>query len=113
MKRLGLVLVGAFTFLLVSCGGGPSVEGTWQLHSVSGEELTEHEKDMTLTFKEDGSCESSRGDESATGTWELSDDGKTLTFELDGREEKCENVEVTDDELTFEQGSDKITLKRK
>ena len=112
MKRLGLVVLSAFTLLLVSCGG-PSIEGTWQLDSVSGEELTEHEKDMTITFNEDGSCESSRGEESASGSWELSDDGKTLTFELDGREEKCENVEVSGDELTFEQGSDKITLKRK
>ena len=111
MKKAVVVLVLALGFL-VSCGSEPSVVGTWQLESVSGEELTESEKDMKITYKENGECESTRGDRTKEGTWKLSEDGKTMTMTSEGRDELMEDLEVTAEKMTFSAGEDKITLKR-
>lgn len=111
MKKLFYILL---LPLLFACGGGNPVIGTWQLDSVSGEELSEAEKSMTITFNEDGSMEMNRGDEIRKGTWELSEDKKTLVMKRDnGREEKGENLSVEGDKMTFQTDRDVITLKKK
>ena len=111
MKK-AVLLLAMIGLILASCGGAPTPEGTWQLDSVSGETLTEAEKSMTVTYNSDGTCESSRGDETKTGTWEMAEDGKSMSMTIDGHDEQMDNLEITSDQMTFMDGDDKITLKK-
>ena len=113
MKKLVFVFA-VLAVVMTSCGGGSdSIIGTWQLDSVSGEELTESEKSATMTFNEDGSCIQKRGEKERKMTWTLSEDGKTLTVKKEsGSEDVMENVELSGDKLSFSEGNDKITLKK-
>ncbi len=112
MKKLLFVFATAL-LLLSSCGGGPSIVGTWQLESISGEELSEREKSSTITFTEDGKVEQQRGDKVREGNWSLSEDGKTLTLTLKNKEEVFKDVEITEEKMSFKDREDIITLKRK
>lgn len=109
MKKLFYVL---FAVALMACGGKPSVEGKWQLESVSGEELSESEKSSTMDIKEGGALEMTRGEMKMEGTWKLSDDGKTMTVTMGGRTQEWTEVEVDGDHLSFKEKDDKITLKK-
>ena len=116
MKKLIFFLC---VIALAACGGGDktSIEGKWQLDSVSGEELTESEKSMVMEFKSDGTCEMSRGEgETRKGSWKLSDDGKKLSITRgegeDSKTEEWTDVELTEETVPFMEGDDKITLKR-
>ncbi|MFT5779620.1 MAG: hypothetical protein ACI837_002579 [Crocinitomicaceae bacterium] len=99
---------------LTSCGGGDTVVGTWQLESVTGEELTDSEKEATMTFNEDGTCEQKRGDRVRKATWTMAEDGKSLTLvkEDGGEEEVMESVTLTADKLSFKERDEMVTLKR-
>ena len=113
MKKLFLVFA-SLSLVLPSCGGGgDTVVGTWQLESVTGEELTDSEKGAIITFNEDGSCEQRRGDQVRKAKWELSEDHKTLTITAKGRgPETMENLVITADKLTFEDRGETVTVKR-
>jgi len=113
MKKL-IYLFAIIAIGFTSCGGGGNPEiGTWQLDSVSGEELTESEKEATITLKEDGTYEQKRGERVKTGKWSLSEDGKTLTTTgEDGDSDTYENFECSGDVLSFSERDDKITFKR-
>lgn len=111
MKKLFFALAIMAT-VLMACSSGPTLVGTWKLDSVAGEELTESEKEGTMTFNEDGTCESKRGEMSKKGTWSLSDDKKSLTVNTDGREETMDGVEISDDTFSFNDHDIKITFKR-
>ena len=56
MTRIIFVFA-VLALVLTSCGGGDSIVGEWQLESVTGEELTDTEKESTMTFNEDGTCD--------------------------------------------------------
>lgn len=112
MKRI-TVLLALLGLILVGCSSEPTIEGKWQIESVSGEELTEEEKKLVVDFQADGKLVSKRGEESREEEWELSEDGKTLTISRAGREVKNEVVELTDEKLVLKDGGDKITFKRK
>ena len=111
MKKLLFVLI---TALFVACGnGGDSVIGSWQLESVSGEELSESEKSTVFKLAEDGTFTRERGGEAKTGKWEWSEDKKNIVLKRDGgREELMEDVKVEGDKMTFKADSDVITLKK-
>jgi hypothetical protein len=111
MKKLIFFLC---VIALAACGGGgATVEGKWQLNSVSGEELSESEKSATIEFMSDGNFVMKRGDRERKGTWKLSDDGKTLTATEEGGDAKeWTNVEVTEDALSFTERDDKISFKK-
>lgn len=113
MKKLVFVIAVIAT-LMTSCGGGEnSLVGTWQLESVSGEELTESEKSATMTFNEDGTCVRKRGEREKKANWILSEDGKTITLKTEeGDENEMEGVELSADKLVFTERDDQITLKR-
>jgi len=111
MKKL-LLIFAVMAAVLTSCGGGPTLVGTWKLDSVSGEELSEDEKGGTMTFNEDGTCENKRGDQTMKAEWKLSDDKKTLTIMSDGREEELNDIEITAETFSFNDGSDKVTFKK-
>jgi hypothetical protein len=112
MKNLIFVFA-ALALVLVSCGGGDTVVGKWQLESVTGEELTDSEKESTMTFNEDGTCENKRGDRVRKATYKVSEDGKTITLVVEGgKEDTMEDVVLTADKLSFKDRDDKITYKR-
>ena len=111
MKRV-LFVVAVMAAVLTSCGGGPTLIGKWKLDSVSGEQLSEEESAGTMEFKEDGTWESKRGEESRTGEWTLSEDKKTLTTSSEGREEVLNDLEIAESTFSFKDGSDVITFKR-
>jgi len=112
MKRI-IVVFAVLALVLASCSGGDSVVGKWQLDNVTGEELTDSEKEATMVFNDDGTCENKRGDRVRKATYKTSDDGKTITLVMEGgTEDKMEDVVLTADLLTFKNGNDVITYKR-
>lgn len=120
MKKLIYVLaIAGLTFTACSDEAAdeavaePTIEGTWQLDEVSGEELTESEKQSTMTINADGTMEQNMGGEPRTGTWTMSDDGKTLSCSVDGRDAEFTNVACDAEKLSFNEGDDRITFIRK
>ena len=112
MKNLIFVFA-ALALVLTSCGGGDTVVGKWQLESVTGEELTDSEKESIMTFNEDGTCENKRGDRVRKATYKVSEDGKTITLVVEGgKEDTMEDVVLTADKLSFKNRGDTITYKR-
>lgn len=117
MKRtLTLLLSCLFMLtLMTACGGGDDIVGTWQLHSVSGEELTESEKSATIEFKSDGTMVQTRGDKTREGTWEIKEeDGKkVLSITADDRTTDSPIKSLDGSTLSFEERGEVVTLKRK
>lgn len=113
MKKL-IYLFAIIAIGFTSCGGGGNaIVGTWQLDSVSGEELTASEKEATFTMNEDGSYEQKRGDRVIKGKWEVSEDGKTLTTtDEEGDVKTYADFECAGDVLSFSERDDKITFKK-
>ena len=112
MKNLLTLLLVAF---LTACGSkAPSIEGKWQLESVSGEQLSEAEKQSTMLINSDGTLEMTMGDRIMKGTWKLSDDKKTLTLTRseDGDQKDMKDLEITEEKLSFKERDDVITFKR-
>lgn len=119
MKVLNLLLIGTLTIALLACKGGgkEALIGTWGVDEIdmSGmvEGMTEDEKarfelakpmmeqamkSMEMIFNADGSMEtriSYMGQQNSdTGKWSLSEDGKALTTTMGGATEeiKLENL---------------------
>lgn len=142
MKLLNLFLVGVLTLTLIACKGGgkDAIVGTWgvedidmsdMLSGLSEEEkgmyeaflpmMEEAMKSMEMTFNADGTMEtkaSMMGQENVdSGTWSLSEDGKTLTTDTDGNKEdiKVESLDGSKMVLAMEnEGSVmKMTMKKK
>ena len=110
MKKL-LFVFAIISIVFVSCGN-PAV-GTWQLDSVSGEELTASEKEAIFTIFEDGTYEQKRGSRTKKGKWSLSEDDKTLTtIDENGKSESYSNFECDGGVLSFFERDNKISFKR-
>ena len=113
MKYCSLIIL--FLLLFASCGNEPTLVGIWQLESISGEELSESEKEVTITFKEDGTFLQRDGDVKLGGTWSSSNDGSTITLVPDGQETNVmRNVQYQGNKVSFTDGDgkDTITLNR-
>lgn len=120
MKLLNVFLFSALTIVMVACGGSAkdNLVGKWQvsdidmsamLESVPEDQkafmesmlpmMEEAMKSMTMEFSADGKVitkSSMMGQENEDeGTWTLSDDGKTLSFDTDGKKEEMEVTELT------------------
>jgi hypothetical protein len=90
-----------------------TLDGKYQLESVSGENLTEAEKSSTITFNADGSCIMNKRGEEKKGTWSMSADGKNLNVVNDkGKTEELKNIQITAEGFTFSEGDDQITFKK-
>lgn len=113
MKKL-IYLFALIAIGFTSCGGGENaIVGNWQLDKVSTEELTDSEKEATMSINADGTFEQKRGDHSKTGTWELSEDGKTLSVkDSEGDVKSFSGVKVEGDAFSFSEGETVITFKR-
>ena len=114
MKKI-IYVFAIITLAFTSCGGGESpIIGTWQLDSVSTEELTESEKQAMMTFNADGTAESKRGEDSKPGTWKLSEDGKTLTITEEGGDPKeFSDVKISAEEFSFSDRGATVTFKKR
>jgi len=120
MKLLNAFLFSALTIVMVACGGSAkdNLVGKWQvsevdmsamLESIPEEQkafmesmlpmMEEAMKSMTMEFSADGKVitkSSMMGQENEDeGTWTLSDDGKTLSFDNNGKKESMEITELT------------------
>ncbi|MBE2247752.1 MAG: lipocalin family protein [Candidatus Competibacteraceae bacterium] len=110
MKQLVMLFM---LFALVSCGGGPSVEGKWKLKSVGGETLSESEMNTTVNFEKSGAFSLNREGSERKGTWTYNKDAKLIVIkEDDGTNQEWTGVSLTNDEMTFTDRSQQITLQR-
>jgi Lipocalin-like domain len=67
---------------------------------------------ITLEFKADGSAEMVAMGKAQTGKWSLSDDGKKITVDDNGKKEEMEVVELSKSKLVLKMGkTDKDKLK--
>lgn len=93
----------------------------WKLTAVSGDgakEMPEAEKKdminkLAVEFSKDGKCTmSGEGDTPKTGTYTLSDDGKTLVMTQEGssKGEQMDISELSDSKLVMTATKDKMTL---
>lgn len=100
--------------MFISCGGGPSIEGSWAMESVSGEELSEREKAAVFTFHGDGTITVSMDGREEKGTWKWTEDKKDIILQPEGRkEETMMGVTIEGDLLKFKSKDNDIVLKRK
>ncbi len=118
MKKLLLTITVLSLLVLVGCKSDPAAKllGTWQLESVEGEELTDAEKAMTITFEKESKFKQEAGERKRAGKFAVSKDGKTVTLTPEGGEaEDMTDVEMKGNTISFKdkgKGS-KITMKKK
>lgn len=85
------------------------------MHSVSTEELTEHEKSMFMEFKADGSVTHRRGDMSREGVWEMREQNGVASIytNVGGREQENEIKTLDENTLSIVDRGAIVTLKRR
>lgn len=135
MKLINAFLFSALTVVLVACGGSAkdNLVGKWQvsdidmsamMESVPEEQkafmesmlpmMEEAMKSMTMEFSADGKVitkSSMMGQETEEeGTWTLSDDGKTLSFDNEGKEQTMEITELTANKMVVNIKEDETTF---
>ncbi|MDX2303046.1 MAG: lipocalin family protein [Microscillaceae bacterium] len=119
MKRvLYTFLIFALFVTVTSCkkkGTKDVILGSWQLESVEGEELTDAEKSVSITFSKDGSFErSAAGGLSQKGKFTVSEDGKSVTITPEGdKAETMAEVKIEKDKFSFKQEGKTIVLAKK
>ncbi len=118
MKKLLLTALVMSLVFMTACKSDPAAKllGAWQMDSMEGEELSETEKSITITFEKEGKFIQTAGDKKREGTYEVSKDGKTITLKpAEGKAEEMKSVELKGDKMMFKDGdkSETITLKKK
>ena len=113
MKKM--IFIGLILSVIISAGCGKSAKdkllGTWKLNKVEGETLTQEELNATMTFTTDGKFAATARDEKMDGTWELAEDGKTLTLTFKENDKEVWNItEITDAKLVYKQGNEKESI---
>lgn len=130
MKFKSLLMLGFVVFLAVACGGGKdAIQKSWTLEDIvigdaALEKIPAEQREMAketmkgmidgmkgkmnFEFKADGKAVAEApgfsGDvEKNEGTWKLSDDGKTLTVDIDGKAQDFKVVELSSSKLHIEQ----------
>lgn len=85
--------------------------GKWKLISIEGKELFPAQKDMTLAFLQDGSCEMEGAGQVRKGKW-VSEDWKNVSIvDPNGPNEEMEIVSIEAGAMVFiSNGLDKITV---
>lgn len=118
MKKI--IFAGLILSLIIAAGCSKSAKeklaGSWKLSAVEGQTLSMEELKSTMSFTEDGklSLKSAQGNEK-NGTWEISEDGKTITVKSTEGETEVWNVQKLEDKiLEIKIGADKekITLEK-
>lgn len=121
MKKLAsYLLVILFVGTLASCGGGDAkkdIVGTWKLDKMDlGEEIpaeqkamfdammVEMKKNFVMTFKDDGTMETKKDaeGEAETGKYSISEDGKTLSTDSNGKKESITIVSISSSKMVLE-----------
>ena len=116
MKNLNyLLFIFAIIALFSSCSKNPSemISGEWVIADLQttsdipedqmeayNAQIEEMKKSSKIIFKEDGTFEQTILDETTTGKWEISDDGKTLTKTSDSGDKETATIqELSDNKL--------------
>ena len=94
----------SFVFL-ISCGSEITVIGKWEFNEEG------NETNASMDFKEDGTCDQVRGVNTRTVDWVMSEDKKSIDIiDEDGRIELMADLELTADELSFNNGYERMTF---
>jgi len=113
MKQLSAILIGLFAILLISsCTKSPAenITGEWKITDIKTtseipedqievykEAMEDWKASFKMVYNADGTYEKTISEETTKGTWEISEDGKTLTEKSDdGLEESVGISELTD-----------------
>ena len=117
MKKI--ILLSLVLCVIVASGCKKSAKellmGTWKLTSVEGQKMTPEDLKTTLTFTDGKFDMKIGGDKDRSGTWEMSDDSKTITAkDSEGNKETWNIFKLDDKEYTFSVDKDKqkITMVR-
>lgn len=107
-----MIFVGLILSFIIAAGCGKSAKekvlGAWKLSKVEGETLTQEELNSTMTFNSDGKFAATSRDQKMDGTWEMAEDGKSLTLNFKENEKEVWNLaELTDTKLVYTQGKEK------
>jgi hypothetical protein len=128
---IALLLTITFFAVISSCSPSPAdmISGEWQIADLQTssdipedqmeaykEQIEEMKKSSKINFKADGSYEQTILDETSTGTWEVSEDGKTLITDVDGNKEVKKIQELSQDKmvlvLEFDDNTTTTTLEK-
>ncbi|MCF6242852.1 MAG: hypothetical protein L3J74_16110 [Bacteroidales bacterium] len=117
MKKLSTLIFTISLFLfLSSCSQSAHdmITGEWQIVDLQttsdipddqmeayNEQIEEMKKSSKINFKANGSFEQTILDEEATGTWEVSEDGKTLTTDVNGNKEVKQIQELSPEKMVL------------
>jgi len=117
MKNLSILILSiAILSFISSCSPSPSemIIGEWKISDVQTtsdipddqmdvykEQIEEMKKSSKIVFNEDGTIEQTILDETSTGTWSISKDGKTLTTDIDGNKEVKKIKELTPEKMVL------------
>ena len=118
MKNLNFLLLIIATYAFISsCSSDPSemIVGKWKIADIKtsteisedqmdayNEQIEEMKNSSKITFKADGSFEQTILEETSTGNWKISEDGKTLTKKNeDGSSENLKIEKLTNDEMVI------------
>ena len=121
LSSLALILA---VILFTGCKGKAAkdqIVNKWKLTAVSGEgakDMSDEEKagmigKLTLEFTKDGKCTmSGEGDNTKTGTYTMSDDGKTLMMTQEGHDkaDQMDVSELSSGKLVMTEGKNKTTM---
>jgi hypothetical protein len=113
---IALFLSIAFLTIISSCSPSPAdmITGEWQITDLQTtsdipedqmeaykEQIEEMKKSSKIYFKADGSFEQTILEETGTGTWKVSEDGKILTTDVDGNKEVKKIKELSSDKMVL------------
>lgn len=117
IKNAGMMLLMLTALFASSCKKKPSalIYNTWVMTSVEMPDadsvtLSQMTKaNVTYTFKKGGTYEYVVNDKTGTGTFEINDEGTTLTTDENGVKE-MQSVMLTETSLQLSKGNDKMTF---
>lgn len=122
MKKITYIAVMMLVVLSFSaCKKGPDkiITGKWKLTDISMPGMeeaakTEYMANRIFTFMENGNYEITAGaDGKSEGTWETSEDGKTITTKSpDGKVNTSVITEISDDKLVLTEGDTKMVFEK-
>ena len=113
---IALFLSITFLAIISSCSSSPAdmITGEWQITDLQTtsdipedqmeaykEQIEEMKKSSKIYFKADGSFEQTILEETGTGTWKVSEDGKILTTDVDGNKEVKKIKELSSDKMVL------------
>ncbi len=115
-KLINVFAILFFVAFMTACGGGPAAKliGKWKVDSVDGKGAGKM-GDVVIEFKKDGEMETVMGSKANKAKYELSKDGKELTFKAidgKGKDEKFTGVEFEKDKMSATNEGKKVVFKK-